>query len=102
MFRKKSERHTGSSNSEGSFKEDLVRPNILSLFRERGIILDTITGCVDGKKGGHILAIDMLSIGPESVVIVTVSFEMEPYHVTETLANMQRFFTFFPNYKRKK
>jgi hypothetical protein len=89
----------GLSKSIGLFAESMVRPSVVRLFRERGIELNTVSARTQTQWNGEMMEIDVLGIGPKSVVLIEVKFKMELEDVKAVLAKLQHFFKFFPEYR---
>ncbi len=89
----------GVTNSIGLFAESSVRPAIIRLFRERGIILNHVASRSEKRINGDAMEIDVLGSGPEAVVLVEVKFKLDVEDVKTTLTDLQRFHDFFPEYR---
>ena len=98
VVKEQSRHYAGLSDSVGFFAEGMVKPSIIPLFDPRGIRLDTVTARTEKHLNGDFMEIDLLGIGPKSVVLTEVKFKLETADVSEMLNDMQRFFTFFPIY----
>lgn len=83
----------------GHFVEGLVAPATERLFKHWGIELDKVFTRVKARKNGGMMEIDVLAINGEYAVLIEVKSTLGMDDVKEHLAQLERFKTFFPEYR---
>ncbi|RJP30305.1 MAG: DUF3782 domain-containing protein [Candidatus Omnitrophota bacterium] len=87
----------------GEFVEGLVSPAAIKLFSERGIEIERITQRFKvSKNGKEGMEIDILGINREYVVLIEVKSTLGIQDVKDHLKRMDKFKTYFPEYKERK
>ena len=89
----------GVTNSIGVFAESAVRPALVRLFRERGIMLNHVASRSEKRLNGDAMEVDVLGSSTGAVVLVEVKFKLDVEDVKAALVGLQRFFDFFPEYR---
>ncbi|MEB3290046.1 MAG: DUF3782 domain-containing protein [Leptolyngbya sp.] len=82
----------------GRFVEDLVAPACERIFLERGIPVDQVSQRVKRRRQGETLEIDVLVVNQGHILAVEVKSSLSVADVNRFVADLERFFTFFPEY----
>jgi DNA-binding transcriptional MerR regulator len=88
------------SNRLGDFVEEMVKPSVIKVFRERGIEVHVVTQRVQANNPELDLAmeIDLLAINKNVCILIEVKSHLSIDDVNEHLERMQKFKPLFPNY----
>ena len=86
----------------GTFLEGFVAPGVIRIFNERNIKLNRITRGFKASRNGTQIEIDILGVNEEYVVLVEVKSTLSVDDVNEHLARLEKFKTFFPEYRAYK
>jgi hypothetical protein len=89
----------GLGDKWGRFVEGLVIPAVKRLFQDRNIFLSQISPRVEAYKNGDKMEIDVLAVNEEYVLLVEAKSTLSVDGVNEHLERLERFKTFFPQYK---
>jgi hypothetical protein len=82
----------------GRFVESLVHPNVLRLFRERGIAVQYVFRRAKRQLDGDSMEVDLLLEDGQEVVVVEVKSRVKIEDVDYILEKLSRFPHFFPRY----
>ena len=86
----------------GRFVEGLVVPAVENLFKDWGIELDKVFPRVKARRNGDKMEIDVLAINGDYAMLIEVKSTLGVDDVKEHLAQLQRFKSFFPEYRDRK
>ncbi len=89
----------GLTSRWGQFVENFVAPGIVQIFQDWGIQVYKTAQRVKARQGGKHLEIDVLATNGHEIVMVEVKSRLTQKHVRQCLKNLERFKTFFPEYK---
>jgi hypothetical protein len=89
----------GLGGKWGKFVEGLVIPAVKRLFQERNIFLSQISPRVEAYKNGDKMEVDVLAINEEYVLLVEAKSTLSVDGVNEHLERLEKFKTFFPQYR---
>ncbi|MEW6219754.1 MAG: DUF3782 domain-containing protein [Thermodesulfobacteriota bacterium] len=78
-------------NRLGDFVEEMVRPAVVRLFRERGIEVHQVIRGVSVDRGGETMEIDLLVVNDQEAVAVECKSTLSVDDVTEHLDRLSRF-----------
>jgi hypothetical protein len=62
-------------------------------------MLNHVASRSEKRMNGDAMEVDILGSGPNVVMLIEVKFKLEVEDVKTTLADLQRFFDFFPEYR---
>jgi hypothetical protein len=87
-------------NEAGFFVQELVKPGLVRLLRERGIDVDRTHSNleVSRRKPGGAMEIDLLACNGDQVVVVEVKKKLKTEDVEEHVERLDRFRAAFPEY----
>ncbi len=91
-------------NRLGDFVEEMIKPSLVKLFQQRGIIVHKIHRNVEVNNSELKLAtqIDLLVVNHEICVLVEVKSQLSIDDVNEHLERMKKFKPLFPEYRDKR
>jgi len=89
----------GLTKSLGLFAESMVYPSVVRLFAERGIALTGAYTRSLERRNGSTMEVDVLGVGPETVVAIEAKLRLEQAYVKEFLKRLPNFFDFFPRFR---
>ncbi|MCF6150680.1 MAG: DUF3782 domain-containing protein [Candidatus Kuenenia sp.] len=84
------------------FVEGLIAPAVERLFKERGIEVDKVFQRVKTHRNGDEMEVDILAINGEYAVLIEAKSTLKIEDVKEHLERLEKFKTFFPEYKERK
>ncbi len=82
----------------GEFVESMVRPAVLRLFQERGLIVHEVHRNLVAERNGLSAEIDLLVTNDEHCVAVEVKSLLSVDDVRDHLARLEKFKALFPRY----
>ncbi|MEW6218021.1 MAG: DUF3782 domain-containing protein [Thermodesulfobacteriota bacterium] len=85
-------------NRLGDFVEEMVRPAVVRLFRERGIEVHQVIRGVSVDRDGEAMEIDLLVVNANDAVAVECKSVLSVDDVTEHLDRLSRFKRLAPQY----
>jgi hypothetical protein len=86
----------------GRFVENLVAPACETIFWARGIPVHQVSQRVRKRQNGDTLEIDVLVLNQEHVLAVEVKSSLGVEDVKAFVANLERFYDFFPEYSQRR
>ncbi|MGZ8217356.1 DUF3782 domain-containing protein [Methylomagnum sp.] len=86
-------------NRLGEFVEEMVRPAVVRLFRERGIDVHEVHQRASAQRDGDAMEIDLLIVNDIDAILVETKSELKTDDVREHLDRLARFKKLFPTYK---
>jgi len=88
-------------NRLGDFVEAMVKPAVVALFQQRGIIVHKVTRDIEANDPDLGLAtqIDLLAINADVCIPIEVKSKLSHDDVNEHLQRMDKFKPLFPEYK---
>jgi len=91
-------------NRLGEFVEGLIKPSIVRLFQERGIMVHKVLRDIEASNPDLGLAtqIDLLAINLDTCVLIEVKSRLSPEDVNDHLERMNKFKPLFPEYQDKR
>ncbi|MGA1262526.1 MAG: DUF3782 domain-containing protein [Prochlorothrix sp.] len=89
----------GLTSRWGQFVENFVAPGVVQIFQDWGIQVYKTAQRVKASQGGQHIEIDVLATNGHEIVMVEVKSRLTQRHVRQCLKNLERFKTFFPEYK---
>ncbi len=84
------------------FVEGLIAPAVGRLFKERGIEVDKVYQRVKTRRNGDEMEIDILAINGEYAVLIEAKSTLKTEDVKEHIERLEKFKTFFPEYRERK
>jgi len=89
----------GLTKSLGLFAESMVYPSTIPLFAQRGIALTGVSSRLKARRNGGTMEIDVLGVGPETVVAIEAKSRLETDYVKDFLEQLPNFFDYYPLYR---
>jgi hypothetical protein len=86
-------------NKLGEFVEEMVKPAVVRLFRERGIAVHEVHRGVSAERDGEAIEIDLLVVNDADVVAVECKNSLSIEDVDEHLARLGRVRRLLPRYR---
>ncbi len=86
----------------GKFVEGLLAPGVVRLFQKRSIVVQQVFQRAKAQRNGQNLEIDLLAANGEFVVAIEAKSSLSVADVGEHLEDLEKFKTFFPQYKNHK
>jgi hypothetical protein len=86
----------------GEFIEEMVRPAVLRLFQQRGLVVHEVMRHLSSKRNGLAAEIDLLVTNDEICIAVEVKSLLEVDDVREHQERLQKFKILFPRYATAK
>ena len=84
----------------GKLMESLVEGGVLKLFQDRGVRVTEVQHRAKSHRNGNSMEIDLLLVNESDVVVIEVKTTLKVKHVRNFQKRMDKFFTFFPRYKK--
>jgi len=81
------------------FVEGLIASAVERIFKERGIEVNTIYQRVRRRKNGEEMEVDILAIDGEYAVLIEAKSTLKIDDIKEHLERLEKFKTFFPEYR---
>lgn len=78
-------------NRLGQFVEEMVKPAVVRLFRERGIDVHQVSRGFEASRDGEAIEVDLLVVNTTDVVLVEVKSELKADDVRDHLERLERF-----------
>jgi hypothetical protein len=88
----------GLGNRLGEFVEGIVRPGLVRLFRDRGVVVHQTLRDLEAKRDGISAQVDLLVVNADHAVAVEVKSKLSASDVDEHLARLEKFKFLFPQY----
>lgn len=85
-------------NRLGEFVEEMVRPAVVRLFRERGIDVHEVHRDVMAIRDGDSMEIDLLVVNNTDVIAVECKSHLSISDVNDHIERLERFKKMFPRY----
>ena len=85
-------------NRLGEFVEEMVRPAVVRLFRERGIEVHEVQQDVEVERGGEGMQIDLLVVTESEAVLVEVKSKLVQADVDAHMERLGKFKHLLPRY----
>ncbi|MEZ0329547.1 MAG: DUF3782 domain-containing protein [Dissulfuribacterales bacterium] len=85
-------------NRLGEFVEEMVRPAVVRLFRERGIDVHEVHGDVVAIRDEESMEIDLLVVDNTDVIAVECKSHLSTSNVNEHIERLERFKRMFSRY----
>ena len=86
-------------NRIGVFVQEMVKPGLVRLLRERGIDVHRTFPNIEVSRNGSAMEIDLLACNGDEVVVVEVKSKLETEDVKEHIERIGKFRRLFPEYK---
>jgi hypothetical protein len=86
-------------NRLGEFVEEMVKPALVRLFRERGIEVHEVHRGVSAERHGEAIEIDLMVVNETEVVAVECKNKLSVDDVDEHLARLARLRRLLPRYR---
>jgi hypothetical protein len=78
-------------NRLGQFVEEMVKPAVVRLFRERGIEVHQVSRGFEASRGGEAIEVDLLVVNTTDAVLVEVKSELKADDMRDHLERLERF-----------
>ena len=78
-------------NRLGEFVEEMVKPAVVRLFRERGIEVHQVSRGFEASRDGEAIEVDLLVVNGADAVLVEVKSELKTDDVRDHLARLECF-----------
>jgi hypothetical protein len=85
-------------NRLGEFVEEMVKPAVVRLFRERGIVVHEVHQDVEVERGGEGIQIDLLVVNDTEAVLVEVKSKLVQTDVEMHMERLGKFKRLLPRY----
>lgn len=89
-------------NKLGEFVEEMVKPAVVRLFRERGIAVHEVHRGVSAQRDGEWIEVDLLVVNEGDVVAVECNNTLSAADVDEHLERMARLKRLLPTYRQSR
>lgn len=86
-------------NRLGDFVQEMVRPALVSLFRERGIDVHEVHPNVYAERGGESAEIDLLVVNEQTAIAVECKSQLTIDDVNEHLSRLEKLKRLLPKYR---
>ncbi len=86
-------------NRLGEFVEEMVKPALVRLFRERGIEVHEVHRGVSAERDGEAIEVDLMVVNETEVVAVECKNKLSVDDVDEHLARLARLRRLLPRYR---
>jgi len=86
----------------GRFVEGLIAPGTISMFKERGIVVEKVYQRVKAHKDGREIEIDILAINKEYAILIEAKSSLGISDIDEHIERLKAFKVFFPEYGDRK
>jgi len=87
------------SDDIGYFAESMVKPAVIGLFAERGIVLKDVASRRTSRQPGAAMEVDILAVDDQYVGVVEVKTHLKSQDIDEHLARLDKFKAAFPAYQ---
>ena len=90
----------GHANRLGEFVQEMVRPAVVRLFKERNLPVHQVAGNVEaeGEDGQSGIEIDLLVVNTDTLIAVECKSKLTQDDVDEHLERLAQFKHYFPKY----
>lgn len=91
-------------NRLGEFVEGLIKPSVVRLFQERGIMVHKVLRDIEASNPNLGLAtqIDLLAINLDTCILIEVKSRLSPEDINDHWERMNKFKPLFPEYHDKR
>jgi hypothetical protein len=86
-------------NRLGDFVQEMVRPAVVRLFRERGINVHEVHSNVNAERDGEAIEIDLLVVNDTETVVVECKSQLSIDDVNEHLERLEKVKRLLPKYR---
>jgi len=102
-FQETSKKISDLGSRLGDFVEGLIKPSVVKLFQERGIIVHKISGDIeaDNQELGLATQIDLLVVNRDTCIVIEVKSRLSIDDINDHLERMKKFKPLFPEYEDK-
>ncbi|MFZ4550119.1 MAG: hypothetical protein ACOYN4_21905 [Bacteroidales bacterium] len=99
LFKEMNKKLGDLGNRLGEFVQEMVRPAVVRLFRDRGIAVHQVMRNIEAFDDEIAIEIDLLVINREQAIAVECKSRLSIEDVNEHLARLDKFKQLFPQYQ---